>query len=643
MKRVRPNWGWVCAAGAIVLSSWIAGQSPLGQKISFYLGSLVAVLVVAWGCVGVGERMGRALDLRMHPAEALPVWFALGQGAVGSLVLLMGLAGAFDLPGVSFGLLVALGTLAYAGLRRNAKDFLGAVRFRSGAAEALLAFVGLAGLAVAFLLCFLPPFEYDVLGYHMALPKRWLDAGRIHWTPDHVFGAFPLLIEMFFYLGLSWGQETFANLWVWTNLFFLALFTVGAVRDEQGRSTWLGPALLAGSPLCMRTASSAYNDLPLAMYALMALIVLWRGIQRGDRGWTMAAGLLAGFGMASKYHGFVFGWGCACLFCWAVLGGKSAFVSLVRFTAFAWLAVSPWLVRNVVWTGNPFFPLLSGWLGGGMLEAHVSAFSRAHAPPSFGLGSLLQALAAIVLSFGGALALLPWAVAKSKRAVRAFLVLMGGTLLFWLVATNRVDRFLCYSVAVWSFLLCLLWLRELDAPFRPSWVAGIVGGAGLAQLLCFVSTCQVLGLLDPVLGARARDEFLDTHVQCHAISRVLNDIAAPGDRAIMVGEARTYSFDTPVSTSYPFATPPIVSSMEQSRSPSELRDRLSEQGFAFLLLNVPSAERLAQAYDYFHPYERLWEDPLFVGFLHGYCREVAEERGIRLYRILTEEPETVPG
>ena len=636
MKGGRPSWGWLGVASAFAMAAWLLSRSPLGQKMFFYGGSVFAVFVVAWGCVGVGGMVGKTLELRMHPAETLPIFFALGQGVVGLLVLGMGLAGLMGLPGASFGVLVLLGTFAYVGVRQEAKPALRAFRFRTGTMEGLMAFLTLSCLSIAFLLCFLPPFEYDVLGYHLALPKRWLEAGRIHWTSDHVFAGFPLLIEMFFYLGLSWGQETFANLWISTNVLFLLLFIAGMKRDDRGRLTWLGPAVVAGSPLCMRTASSAYNDLPLAMYGVMALILLLRGVRHGEKRWVLAAGLLAGFGMGTKYHGFVFCWGFACLACWVTSGGKATFDSLIRFSVASWLAVSPWLLRNLFWTGNPFFPLLAGWLGGGMLEAHVVAFSRSHGPPSFQCGSLLGALAKIGLSFGGTVALIPWVISKSKRAGLLWLLgLVGAALIFWLAVTNRVDRFLCYSLVLWSLLLSQLWLNEkISLSRRMVWLSGIVAGVGLVQLLCFTSTCEALGLFGPVLGVQSREAFLDTHVQCHAISRELTEEAKPGERVLMVGEARTYPFEVPVSTSYPFATPPIVSLMGQSENPSQLRELLLERGFHFVLLNLPSAERLSQAYDYFHPYGRLWEDPLFSEFLRTNCEAVTQDRGLQLFRIL---------
>jgi len=628
----------ISVALAVPMALWLLNHSPMGPRVFFYVGSLFAVWIVAWGCVGVGGMGFKALRIKTHASEALPLHFALGQGILGLLILGLGLAGVLSLPGVPQGCLVVLGTLAYVSLRQgNGTSFL-RVRFLGGAGESCMAAAALTGLALMVLLCFLPPFEYDVLGYHLALPKRWLNMGRIHWTPDHVFSAFPLLAEMFFYLGLSWGQEAFANLWVLVNTLFLALFLAGSCRDDQDRCSWLAPAILLCSPLCLRTGCSAYNDLPLALYEVMGLLLLLRGLRSRQTSWVIAAGLLTGFGMGVKYHGFLFGWALSCLAGWGLVRRRETLRSLALFSWVAWLAASPWLVRNLVWTGNPFFPLFGGWLGGGMLPAHVEAFSRAHAPPSFHGSSIVAALGEICLSLGGTLVLLPWAFSRSREKGASFawiLGLWGLTLAIWMIGTNRVDRFLCYSLVLAALFLGRAWLvGQGKTSWCIRWPAGLVAGMGWIQLLAFGATCEALGLWSPVLGRQSRDDFLAGHVQCHGISRLLGEVVQPGERVLLVGEARTYPFDVDVSTSYPFSTPPIVCWMEKTRTASELRDALRMEGYAFVLVNVPSAERLSQAYAYFHPYDRLWEEERFVEWLRSTCVLVGEDRGIQLYRLI---------
>ena len=42
----------------------------------------------------------------------------------------------------------------------------------------------------------LPPWEFDVLEYHLQVPKEWLRSGRIAFLPHNVYGNMPLGAEM---------------------------------------------------------------------------------------------------------------------------------------------------------------------------------------------------------------------------------------------------------------------------------------------------------------------------------------------------------------------------------------------------------------------------------------------------------------
>jgi len=104
-----------------------------------------------------------------------------------------------------------------------------------------------------------------------------------------------------------------------------------------------------------------------------------REIGKSQPRWFVLAGLLAGFAAATKPNGlllllllfFALAWGLGRV----KTGIGMTFVQLALFVFLAILPLAPWLAKNFVWTGNPFFPFFSAFfdgIRGGGEEAGVS-------------------------------------------------------------------------------------------------------------------------------------------------------------------------------------------------------------------------------------------------------------------------------
>ena len=628
MRTPRSAW---CGAGlSILLSCALAlfltraslSHSPLWEVLPLYLGSMLFAALAATGCTGLGFLLLSRFSLRPRPLEALSLSFCLGQGIVGLFLLAGGLIGI--LPRTGLPLFMLFGVFGYWAIRTLGRGVGSDASFSPQGRGTGLAIISAAGGLCLCAASLLPPYDYDVLGYHLALPKRWASDGWIRWTPDNVFAAFPSLVEMVFTWGLLWRLDTFANLWILANVLCLACLLADETRDAQGRLSWAAPAILFSSPLVFGCGTSAYNDIPLTLFSCLSLLSLVRGVSEPCRGRVILAGLMAGLAMGTKYHGFIY-WALSVGTVGAFWAKHRPWRSLLLFSVVAWACASPWLMRNLAWTGNPFFPLAPSLLGGGMSEAHAAAFSKAHSPASFAFPSLFGALGAAAMTLGCPLALAPLLLgatpSEPKRLRAAIACVAALCLILWLLAMNRTERFLAFPLALVALLIGQTIHRS-----GPAWARIVLPFLCGVNLLCTASGAEYLGLWRAVFGGESRTSFLAGHVQCQSMAMAMQDRMAPSDKALLVGEARTYPFEVPVVTSYPFSTPPIVSAMEQSTSSRDLWAVLREQGITHVLLNLSESERLQESYDYFHPYGRIWEDPLFIGFLEGHCDLVLQEK-----------------
>jgi 4-amino-4-deoxy-L-arabinose transferase-like glycosyltransferase len=113
----------------------------------------------------------------------------------------------------------------------------------------------------------------------------------------------------------------------------------------------------------MNLSSKAYVDLALAFFTWASLYGLMQQGEKEGR-WLILSAIMSGFGAATKYNGFLV---LLLLLPWMLWGTKESFLSAIqragRYIALSLAVASPWLVRNFWFTGDPFFPFLSNWLG----------------------------------------------------------------------------------------------------------------------------------------------------------------------------------------------------------------------------------------------------------------------------------------
>ena len=270
-----------------------------------------------------------------------------------------------------------------------------------------LAFV----FATTFALTLAPPvgLDYDSLMYHLAAPAQYLRHGRIvQLSYDH-HTYFPLNTEMLFLLGLKLSGPVLAKLFHWLMLPLCCLTLIGvAERHWSRRAGLLGAALFASLPLVQIEATTAYIDLALVAFTLLAFASLLRWMHgndnknhsdnggknkneeernsKSDGRWLVLCGVWCGFCLGTKYFGLIplFWMVVAAL---GVMGKRRAWQlkPLLSLIGLALLIGGGWYARNFWWTGNPVFPFAYGIFGGRGWTAPMAADYTASVS-AFGFG-----------------------------------------------------------------------------------------------------------------------------------------------------------------------------------------------------------------------------------------------------------------
>ena len=214
-----------------------------------------------------------------------------------------------------------------------------------------------------------PPLANDPLTYHLPAAVHWLQQGSLaryetwYYNPANTFS--PLAGSMF----LAWwmaplGNDILARFGQAPALVLIAAATLRLCRD-LGAPRFV-PAMLALSVVLCRPiisqAQIAKDDLFLAAFFLAALSSLTRAALTDPLG-VVRLGVAIGLLGATKYTA-------AYALPILLLAIDAPWRAGWRWRSYGvaiWIAlllVGPWLIRNTIATGNPFYPLAAGPVDG---------------------------------------------------------------------------------------------------------------------------------------------------------------------------------------------------------------------------------------------------------------------------------------
>ncbi|MEX0804609.1 MAG: glycosyltransferase family 39 protein [Candidatus Binatia bacterium] len=215
------------------------------------------------------------------------------------------------------------------------------------------------------LLGFLPPTARDELTHHLAIPKLYARAGRIIEVPIAPYAYYPMLLDMLYTPWVYWRYDFVAK-HIHALFGFLTGLLIYAYSARRMNSVYglLGFFFFMSTPAVLRLSHWAYIDLGITFYSTASLLCLLRWRENRDAlRWLALSALSLGFALATKPNGLV-----ACLLLsllFALVLAKpprknlrGVACELVLFAVLTLLPFLPWLVKNWLQTGNPFYPLL---------------------------------------------------------------------------------------------------------------------------------------------------------------------------------------------------------------------------------------------------------------------------------------------
>jgi hypothetical protein len=458
-----------------------------------------------------------------------------------------------------------------------------------------------------------PARESDGLRYHLVAPQEWLRAGSFVPIPYSANSNLPSMLGLLAgwfggwpSLGLHFQLLHAAHL-IALSLLAGALATrlvrLGARRDSRPPANDWRPlavaAIVATTPVTAIVGAWPFSDVASAAYWLGAVLVLMPGVVRGSASRAVLAGLLLGACLAAKLSMLPLA---GLVGLWALWAGRRRFaLSATLLILSGSFVLGPWLVKSLIYHGNPIYPVAYGIFGGPEWSAANDLFYKEKAAEK-GMGRGLVSFLLLAWNLSAhwerfeaqnpgplPLVFLPLILVTVWRTHALIRLLLGGLLLALLAwfASYQSVRFLIPHLAVLAAIGVVLMTRRLhpsELPWLPRITILLIIVSGLVWSTWYRTASTAV--LPAALGQIQRDTFIQASFNSYAAIRWLDAETQPGEPVVYIGEHRAAHAQNfrPITSDW-FDTPRVLAEIRETATNEQLFARWRRMGVRFVLIN----------------------------------------------------------
>jgi hypothetical protein len=392
-----------------------------------------------------------------------------------------------------------------------------------------------------------------------------------------------------------------------------------ACRYWNRTSGYLGAAIFLVSPLVMMELSAALVDLGVTFFFLLSLYLVleWSESKNHDYRVLIVAGIFGGMTAGIKYQGVMslVSLGVAVLILILISKNKqsterkSRVISLLSFLVPAFLVILPWLVKNVIITGNPVYPNLYSIFGGKDWSAELAS-NMSKWLGSMGMGKspldflalpwritmrgyyFYETFAGIITPFFFFPLPLLLFIRKSRKIAIILLIIGLVNLFLWFLGSQQV-RFLLPGLAVCA-LLSGVAIGETSKRFiRAS------QGRNITTIIILFLICATAIISEPkdfwLLENRIFVVFSDTDeseylqyqsgIDNHKMIEYINENLPQDSKILMLFDNRTLYLERPWIVDGTFEVSRICTAFAEAKSMESLHKKWRDMGVTHILFN----------------------------------------------------------
>jgi len=217
------------------------------------------------------------------------------------------------------------------------------------------------------ILAHVPPVSRDALTQHLAVPKIYLQNGKLTELPDIVSSYNPMNLDFLYIIPLYLKHDILAKyihfLFALLTAYLIYKYLLRAINQTYAL---LGAVFFLSLPIIVKLSITVYVDLGLIFFSTSALFSFFKWIEFNfsDK-YLLLAGVFCGLAMGTKYNGiitfFILSAMIPLMYSRLSLTAHNKELNTLGrgllFIIISIIIFSPWMVRNSLWTGNPIYPL----------------------------------------------------------------------------------------------------------------------------------------------------------------------------------------------------------------------------------------------------------------------------------------------
>ena len=649
--------GW----GAYLLIQNFCLTPDIVKHLLFWAGHIFLLSIILLISMGLGEIILNRFKLTPSPLERKIFGAGLGLSALGFIVFFLGIFKlyyfftGFILTGVLF-------IILWPQIKKILIDLLDLARNSAALSfsqplRRLILIAIIISLLIILMGTLIPPLDYDALEYHLGVPAQYIKAHGIIYMPYNVFSNFPLHMEMLYTLSLLLGSPILAKmlhfLFLILTLFIILLIgnkisaKAGLLPSTRLRQSGLCSALIfVNIPIVAITSAKAYNDLGLTFFGLLTIYCLWIWQEQKDKKLLILAGLFCGSSLAMKYTAIIFFLAPLAVFIFISslrqkreIAKFPCFQVMLRpllFVVISLLVVSPWFIKNLVYKGNPVFPLAYKQFGGhnwGDFEA--DRFKKHHQADLTDFKKVLDAPKKIVSGQEGnigftILLFIPFLffIKRPMSPIKCFGLYSIFYFLFWIFFTHHMPRFLMPALAILSILAAysISYFLNTRKYISYSMITLLTIGLVFNSARLFYQF-SVMHPLQFISGKDSKTEYLSKVFYLHPAIDFMNINLPESSKTLFVAEARTFYCEKDIVSNTPLDKNIIVEIANKSTGAKDILNALQDMGITHVLYNFTEAKRISFSYDSFN-----WIDPKaqnnYMDFMEKYLKILFSQEGV---------------
>lgn len=480
-----------------------------------------------------------------------------------------------------------------------------------------------------------PPISYDVLEYHLAVPQHYIQEGGLTAEPYNFYANMPFGIEMLYTLGilLEGGHTYFTPKIINFGFLILTLMLLNNLLLELGcissRIRALTMLFYLSLFVTYKISADAYADLGITVYIGTAILLWLIWLNTLKRRYVVFSGIFLGFASACKYPAigiFVLPFLITLLPMGTLyenillesMAGKGINVrKAFKIYAILFVIVSitivffmfPWLVKNIFYTHNPFYPFFGKIFGGKWMDLERSGkiISLHGSVPILSMEYISAVWGKIrqieFLLFMPLLLIFFRGINVKEKIVMLFVYLFIG-IFVWSWVANSPDRFFASGYLILAAMVG--WMLQIF-----SWRKVFFALAAVPYLVYVFFQTQLLFInineykfIPYALGTISGKEYLEYNLNEYYKTVTFINEQLPRDAKILfVYEARTLYVKRDVIANTVHNFSPLYEIARRSNSAAEIIAKLKEEGIEYVFVNEIELQRLEKTFGDYYPYD----------------------------------------